>query len=150
MFERNGRPSGNKSVYNYDSAGRLSTIVKFRFGALSSTETFTYPEARHTKITRVFEPNHDSAIEIDEYDESGNITKATFEESADTTTEFYKYDDKGNPTDFVATRGNKVLVKETYQYEFDSSGNWTKKKVTTSLSSQLPLKTTIRRRIVYY
>jgi hypothetical protein len=151
MFEKNGRPTGTKSDYKYDSAGLLRSIVRFRLGSLISTETLNYPEAHRTEITRVFEPNHSSDIEIHEYDDSGNITKATLQESAGTLTEFYKYDDKGNPTEFIAANGTKVIVKETYQYEFDTSGNWTKKKVTTSRASEpTPLKSTIERKIVYY
>src|SRR5258707_8844965 len=35
IFERDGRPSGTKSVYNYDSAGRLTSIVHHLLGSHS-------------------------------------------------------------------------------------------------------------------
>src|SRR5207245_1369320 len=112
-----------------------------------------YPEAHRVKITRVFEPRKDSEIEIDEDDGNGNITKATFQNADGVTTEFYKYDDRGNPTEFVSTHGTgNVWIKETYQYEFDSHGNWTTETDLTSADPRLGIapKTTIKRKIVYY
>src|SRR5262249_21267330 len=91
IFERDGRPSGTKSIYNYDSGGSLTSIANYLLGPLSITETIAYPEARRVKITRIFEPHKDTAVEIDEYDEKGNVTKATFHDDEGTTTEFYKY-----------------------------------------------------------
>ena len=44
IFERDGRPSGTRSIYNYDTRGRLTSIVNYFLGPLSYTETFAYPE----------------------------------------------------------------------------------------------------------
>jgi hypothetical protein len=153
IFEPDGRPSGTKSIYKYDSAGRLTSILNYLLGPLSITETFSYPDSRHVKIVNTFESNKDSVIEIDEYDHKGNVTKAKFQDSEGTTTEFYKYDDKGNPTEFVSTYGTgNVWIRETYQYEFDFHGNWTTETDITSADSRLGIapKRTIKRKIVYY
>jgi len=102
---------------------------------------------------RVFEPHKDSVIEIDEYDQAGNITKATFHDDEGTKTELYKYDDKGNPTEFVGIDGSgKQWIKETYQYEFDSHGNWTRRRGNVSADPRLgiPPMSTITRRIIYF
>ncbi|HEV2763199.1 MAG TPA: hypothetical protein VGV38_09405, partial [Pyrinomonadaceae bacterium] len=41
--------------------------------------------------------------------------------------EVYKYDDKGNITEMVLFNADGTLLsKETYAYEFDAVGNWTK------------------------
>jgi YD repeat-containing protein len=153
VFEHDGSPSGTKSLYNYDSAGRLASIVNYLLGSLKITETFAYPEPRRVKITRVFESRKDSEIETDEYDANGNITKATFQNADGVTTEFYKYDERGNPTEFVSTHGaSNVWIREIYQYEFDSYGNWTTETDLTSVAPRAGIepKTTIKRKIVYY
>jgi YD repeat-containing protein len=154
VFESDGRPSGTKSLYNYDPAGRLTSIVNYLLGSLSFTETFAYPESRRVKITRVFEPHKDSVIEIDEYGRNGNITKATFQDSDGTRTELYEYDDKGNPTKFETYDGaGKLIFKETYEYEFDSRGNWITERDRSwaaDTHSGIAPTTTIRRKIAYY
>lgn len=153
-FEQDGRPSGSKSVYNYDPSGRLTSIVNYLLGSLSFTETFTYPEAHRVKITRVFEPDKHSVVEIDDYDSNGNIIKAAFyDDGGLDQTEFYKYDSKGNPLEFVALYDKgKRRIKETYHYEFDSHGNWTTERSLTLADPRLGIKpkTTITRKITYY
>ncbi len=154
VFESDGRPSGTKSLYNYDPAGRLASILNYLLGSLRFTETFAYPETRRVKITRIFEPNQNSEIEIDEYDRNGNVTKATFQDSDGTKTEFYEYDDKGNPTKFEIYDGaEKLIFKETYEYEFDSRGNWiTERSRSWAADPHLGIAptATIRRKIAYY
>jgi YD repeat-containing protein len=154
IFERDGHPSGTKSVYNYDSAGRLTSIVHRLLGSHSFTEIFAYPETRRVKITSVFESYNHTGVEIDDYDSKGNIIKRTFYTDGNLDyTELNKYDDKGNPTEVVRFDGaGKQWIKETYTYEFDSHGNWTTERVE-ALADPLfgiPPKTTITRRITYY
>ena len=154
VFESDGRPSGTKSLYNYDPAGRLTSIVNYLLGSLSFTETFAYPETRRVKITRVFESPKNSVIEIDEYDRNGNVTKATFQDSEGTKTELYKYDDRGNLTKVEIYDGaGKLIFKETYEYEFDTRGNWiTERNQSWAADPCLGIAstTTIRRKIAYY
>ena len=154
VFEHDGRPSGTKSLYNYDIAGRLKSIVNYLLGPLSFTETFEYPEAHRVKITRVFEPEKHTVVEIDNYDANGNIIKATFySDGSLDQTELYKYDDKGNPTEFISSDGTgKQLIKETYHYEFDSFGNWTTERDVTVADPRLGIapNATIKRKINYY
>lgn len=154
VLEHDSRPSGTKSLYNYDVAGRLKSIVNNLLGELSFTETFEYPEAHRVKITRVFEPEKRTVVEIDDYDANGNIIKATFYSDASLDqTELYKYDDKGNPTEFVSSDGTgKQWIKETYHYEFDSFGNWTTKRDATVADAGLGIapSATITRKITYY
>ncbi|HEY2847487.1 MAG TPA: hypothetical protein VGI80_06695 [Pyrinomonadaceae bacterium] len=152
IFERDGRDSGTKSLYNYDSTGRLTSVVHYLLGPLSITETFTYPSVRHVKITRVFEHPKDTVIEIDEYDQAGRIIKAIFQDD-EPQTEFYKYDDKGNLQEFRAVdRSGKDLVTETYEYEFDSHGNWTKQmsKTVSRPEFGIPSSSTVDRQLTYY
>jgi hypothetical protein len=153
-FEKDGRTSGIRSVYNYDRTGRLASIVHYPLDQSSFTETFAYPDARHVKITRIFAFDKHSSVEIDEYDEKGNITKATFHDTEGVETEFYKYDDKGNPTKFETYDGaGKLIFKETYAYKFDSHGNWITERDRSWAAephSGIAPKTTIRRKIAYY
>lgn len=153
IFERDGRPSGTKSLYKYDKRGRLASAAHYLLGSLSYTETFGYPTPRRAKITRVFEFDKRSVIEIDEYDEKGHVKKAVFQNADGTETESYSYDDKGNPLEFVGyDRTGKRWIKETYQYDFDSYGNWTTQREESSADARLgiPQHATIRRRITYY
>ncbi len=155
IIEKNGRRLGNKRLYNYDSSGRLTSMIDYLFDKLSYTETFAYPAERRVKITRVFEtlPIKSTVIETDEYDEAGRITKATFQDEEGTHTESYKYDDKGNPTEFVDADGSgKQLIKETYQYDFDRYGNWTERRSKTSAATHLgiPPTATFQRKLTYY
>jgi len=154
VFERDGRPSGTKSLYHYDSTGRLTSIVNYFSNSPIITETLSYPEARRVKITRVFESDKHSEVETDDYDSKGNIIKAAFyNDGSLDQTEFYKYDDKGNPTEFISTdAAHKSLIKETYRYEFDSYGNWTRERDVTLADRRLGIapKTTITRKITYY
>lgn len=153
VFEPDGRPSGTKSVYHYDIAGRLKSIVNYLLGPLSFTETFEYPDERHVRITRVFEPRKDSVIEIHEYDQAGNITKVTVQDEEGTKTELYKYDDRQKPTEFVGVDGSgKQWIKETYEYEFDAHGNWTTQRSHAATDPRLGIapKTTVSRTITYY
>jgi hypothetical protein len=154
VFERDGRSSGTKSIYNYDVSNRLTSILNYGFGSLSFTATFAYPEPHRVKITRVFEPEKHSEVEVDEYDSKGNIIKATFySEGSLDQTELYKYDDKGNPTEFLSYDGTgKRSIKETYRYAFDSHGNWTTEWDVTLADPRLGIapKATITRKIIYY
>jgi len=155
IFEKDGKASGTKSLYNCDSKGRLTLMVDYLFGKLSHTEDFTYPDDRHVKITRVFYVGYgkNTVIEVDEYDQSANIIKATFHDDDGTQIESYKYDGRGNPIEFVVTDGSgKQLIKETYKYEFDSYGNWTKRSSETSADPRfgIPSKNTMTRKIAYY
>jgi YD repeat-containing protein len=154
VFEHDGSPSGTKSLYNYDSAGRLTSIVNYLLGSPSFTKVFAYPEARQVKITSVYEPQKESVFEIDEYDRNGNVTKATIKDPDGTETEFYKYDNKGNPTSLEIYDGaGKLVFKETYKYEFDSHGNWiTERDRSWAANPYLGIapKATIRRKITYY
>jgi hypothetical protein len=154
VFEHDGRPSGTKSIYNYDSTGHLTSIVNYLLGPRSYTETFAYPEPRHITITSVFESYNHTSVEIDDYDSKANIIKRTLYTDGNLDlTELYKYDDKGNPTEFVSSDGaGKQWIKETYTYEFDAHGNWTTRRDEALADPLLgiPPKTTITRRITYY
>jgi len=153
VFEKDGRTSGIKSLYSYDRTGRLASIVHYPLGRSSFTETFAYPDARHVKITRIFAFDKHSTVEIDEYDEKGNITKATLRDTEGVETEFYKWDDKGYPTEFVTYDGaGKLIIKEIYEYDFDSHGNWTTERDRTWADPRLGIAptATITRTIVYY
>ena len=153
VFEKDGRPQGTRALYSYNRAGRLTSIVDYSFGSLSYTETLTYPRSRRVKITRVFELHNgkSSNTEIDDYDSNGNIIKAVFREENgyESSRELFKYDDKGNLTEFKAYGGDgKIYLKETYQYEYDSYGNWTTQRAAWSVPGPLTGITT--HKITYY
>lgn len=77
-----------------------------------------------------------AALETASYDIKGSKTEnAYFPVAGATLTgkEVYKYDDKGNITEMtLLDESGTLLGKETYAYEFDSFGNWTK--MTTSVA----------------
>ncbi len=156
IFEEDGRSSGSKRTFNYDSSGRLISMIDYLLGRLSYTETYAYPAERQVKITRVFEPMPMSSTEVEtrECDKAGHIAKATFQgEETSTRIELYKYDDKGNPTEFTETDGaGERLIKETYKYKFDKFGNWTERRTKSSSSSNLgiPPTSTTTRKLTYY
>jgi YD repeat-containing protein len=155
VFEPDGRPSGTKSLYNYDTAGRLSSIINYLLGSLSYTETFAYPEPRRVKITRIFDFDKRPTVEIDEYDQTGNITKATFydHDGSLEQTELYEWDGKRNPTKFEMYDGSGTpLVKQTYDYHLDANGNWTTERSRILSDPRLGIKpkATITRKITYY
>jgi YD repeat-containing protein len=154
VFEKDGRPSGTKAVYKYDAAGQLTSILNYGLGPLSYTETITYPDKKHLRIARVFEHPKDTIIETDEFDAAGNVVKATFEDEDGTQTELYKYDNRGNALEFVGKDPlGKTWITETYQYEFDSYGNWTTRSSETIARephSGIPPKSVTTRRLTYY
>ena len=69
-------------------------------------------------------------LETASYDMKGaKIDYAFFPTATDSLTgkEVYKYDDNGNIAEMtLLNTDGSVLSKETYQYEFDKLGNWTK------------------------
>lgn len=69
-------------------------------------------------------------LEMAAYDPRGNkFDNAYYPVAGNTLTgkEVYKYDDKGNITEMTLHGSDgAVLSKETYAYEFDTLGNWTK------------------------
>ncbi|MGH9943495.1 MAG: hypothetical protein ACRD9R_14215, partial [Pyrinomonadaceae bacterium] len=69
-------------------------------------------------------------LETASYDMKGaKIDYAFFPTATDSLTgkEVYKYDDRGNIAEMTLLNADgSVLSKETYQYEFDRIGNWTK------------------------
>ena len=75
-------------------------------------------------------------LEAAEYDLKGTKTvNQYFPVTASTPTgrEVYKYDDKGNISEMTLTGSDGSMVsKETYKYDYDSLGNWTK--MTTSVA----------------
>jgi len=75
-------------------------------------------------------------LETAEYDLKGTKTVNQYfpvAGSAPTGREVYKYDDKGNISEMTLSGTDGSLVsKETYKYEYDSLGNWTK--MTTSVA----------------
>jgi TonB family protein len=69
--------------------------------------------------------------------------------------EVYKYDEKGNIIEMVLLdKDGSILNKETYQYEFDASGNWIKmiRSVAVIEGGKLGYEVTeiIRRKIAYF
>ena len=77
-----------------------------------------------------------AVMEVVAYDIKGNkIENAYFPVAGAALTgkEVYKYDDKGNIAEMTLLNADgSLLSKETYTYEFDTFGNWTK--MTTSIA----------------
>ncbi|HXT62037.1 MAG TPA: TonB family protein [Pyrinomonadaceae bacterium] len=75
-------------------------------------------------------------LEAAEYDLNGAKTVNQYFPVAGSTStgrEVYKYDDKGNISEMTLTGSDGSLIsKETYKYEYDSLGNWTR--MTTSVA----------------
>ncbi len=98
-------------------------------------------------------------MELTSYDAGGNRVETSYylvSGSTATGKEEYEYDDKGNIKAMtLRAADDSILSKETYQYEFDTVGNWTK--MTTSnvvidagkLTTQ-PAEATYRRITYYY
>jgi len=158
LYEGDGRPSGTRSIYTYDSKGRLSEVVHYLLGSFSYRENFSYSEdGQQVQIKRQFRFNQRPETEIDYHDKKGNIIKAIFYDFDGSLedTEFYKYDERGNPTEFITYDEKGVLwFKAIYKYEFDSYRNWIKEEdrswsADTGKLREEP-KVTIKRSITYY
>jgi TonB family protein len=84
---------------------------------------------------KVIEAKH-AVIEVISYDLSGNKIENQYFPIAGanlTGKESYKYDDKGNISEMtLVSADGSLLSKETYKYEFDFAGNWSK--MTTSVA----------------
>lgn len=158
IFEADGRSSGTKSIYTYDATGQLSAGVHYLLGSFSYKQAFSYSDGgRRVKITSEYHFDKRPVIEIHDYDDRGNITKAIFYgfDGKLETTEFYKYDDKGNPTEFVTyNEAGTLWFKEIYSYKFDSYGNWIEERDRSWSAEMGKLreepKTTVKRTITYY
>ena len=85
---------------------------------------------------KLVEDNKRVLLETAEYDVKGAKTQNQYfpiAGSALTGRETYKYDDKGNISEMTLLNADgSLLSKETYNYEFDSIGNWVK--MTTSVA----------------
>ena len=88
-----------------------------------------------TKTGKVIEGQH-SLLETVAYDIKGGKTENAYypvSGAALTGKEVYKYDDKGNISEMTLLNSDgSLLSKETYAYDYDFIGNWTK--MTTSVA----------------
>jgi YD repeat-containing protein len=97
-------------------------------------------------------------MELTTYDAAGNRVENSYyliAGSAPAGREEYEYDDKGNIAGMTRRdASNAVLGKESYKYEFDEAGNWTKMityaaNLETGKTASQPTQIT-HRRITYY
>jgi YD repeat-containing protein len=97
-------------------------------------------------------------MELTTYDTQGNRLENSYyliTGSAPAGKEEYEYDDKGNIAAMtVRDAGNAIVGKESYKYEFDEAGNWTKMSTyavgfETGIRASQPTEITYRR-ITYY
>lgn len=97
-------------------------------------------------------------MELTTYDTQGNRVENSYyliPGSAPAGREEYEYDDNGNITAMtMRDGGNSILGKESYKYEFDEVGNWTKMSTyavnsETGRTASQPKQITYRR-ITYY
>ena len=145
-----------KSVYTYDAKGNMTGIVDYNDrGSLKSKTVYTYDAKGNTtkkawynadgSLDGKFTFTYDAAgnqIEEAKYNDRGSLVlKKTFDTKGNLTEKVeYKadgsldsrivraYDAKGNLTEKVEYNAKGALAgKYIYTYEFDSTGNWTKR-----------------------
>jgi hypothetical protein len=141
------------------SVARLPGSDKERDGLIGHVNQVRTETARLFNRSGKLSEGPRQLMELTSYDAVGNRVETTYYLVSGNTTsgkEEYEYDDKGNIR-AMTLRGadDSILSKETYQYEFDAVGNWTK--MTTSnvifdggkLTTQ-PAEVTYRRITYYY
>ena len=134
LYEKDGRHSGTKTTFTYDSEGRLLEAIHYLLGSFSYKENFSSIAGEPcVQIKRQFKNGEkfDTQIEINCYDSKENIVNSALYESDKSlqSKEIYKYDQRGNPVEFLAYDTKRELrAKEKYEYEFDSQGNWIRQK----------------------
>lgn len=82
------------------------------------------------------------------FDAKGNVIESLYYSASDSLeyTIYKKYDDKANMTEYRFDNGDDVPLTESYQYEYDKQGNWTKRII---FEEQKP-QCIIERKITYY
>jgi YD repeat-containing protein len=139
--------------YEYDDKGNC---IKYRdmsdpFPENHSVTTYTYDEnCRRLNGVKIAKDTINFLYEYNERDTLTEELQETPQHNIISHT-LYSYDDKGNlmKADYTADGGFKktnMIQSMTNQYEYDSSGNWTKK--TVFLSNQEFM--TYERQITYY
>jgi RHS repeat-associated protein len=116
--------------YSYDARGRVTSIDHDGTAPgsiFAETHSYTYDDAnRPTSYTNV----RDSVFDQYGYDARGQLTSADHVGTAKDET--YAYDDNGNRINedgqsYQIDPNNKLLVDDTYIYEYDNEGNRTRR-----------------------
>lgn len=145
--------------YRYDDQKRMLTEARYdKDNKLVSRTEFEYHGKHLSKKTTFNGAGQEEYSETFNYDANGNLMSQTSYEKAENVTnvEKYTYDSQNNRISWAFQRNNQLLAKaeykydnnknlissntsnmaggsndsRQYEYEYDSQGNWIKKKVT--------------------
>jgi YD repeat-containing protein len=135
---------GSRHTFGYDEGGNvIESVYNDSRGTRSSRMVDEYDDKGHIVKETGYDAN-DKQFRTDEFkyklDEKGNvIEKLAYYNSQYTSKTVYTYDAQGNVTEksHLSTSGlpfqitfshsdRQLLSKESYTYEFDSHGNWTR------------------------
>ena len=105
IYNSSGNPTSNYT-YKYDDNANQTEICRFKDGALETRFTYEYDKKGNWVKTLYFDMKypHLSFIEVKIYDERGNLLSSS------------SHDDQ-----------NRLQWKHSYEYEYDSNGNWIKR-----------------------
>jgi len=96
-----------KLIYKHDNKGNRSEELKYGNDTSLRVRTAYLYDDKGNKV--------ESASHLPNAKEASRRTLSS-------------YDDKGNVVDETVYIGTNIVVKQSYTYEFDSSGNWIKRK----------------------
>jgi RHS repeat-associated protein len=107
------------TTYDYDLAGRLTDLTHGPAANPIADYGFSYDDAN--RLTQLVTPDGTSDYTYNDRDE---LTEADHTAQAD---EAYDYDATGNRTDHTTGDHNRLQSDGTYDYQYDSEGNRTRR-----------------------
>jgi hypothetical protein len=145
-----------KKVYTNDDKGNAIEMVVYRDSAtVKSRYVYTYDDKGNVIEEKYYKrgSNALNSRVTYTYDDKGNkVQDKTYDADGSwAVSHIYSYDSKGNMVDEKIMQADGLNGRNTFTYEYDSNGNWTKR-VSNSLGpfDKRPRVEVIGRNITYY
>ncbi len=123
-------------TYAYDDKGNMTEIKGFKADGTLSIKTTTTYDSKGNKVSYLVEtPGYANSSQKYSYDEKGNMKEEIWYDGQDQVTFRFvrSYDAQGNKTEELKYKGmDNLRDKITWQYVYDTKGNWTKRTQFTS------------------
>lgn len=124
-----------KHLYSYDSKGDRMAAAISNDGSNHLSWFFKHDTAGNRIEEKEFDDGTNVSITAYKYDASGNrVEEIVKRRNMSLRKKVNGYDDKGNIKEMTEYMDSAVIKKESYAYEFDSTGNWIKRIASTQKS----------------